>query len=214
MNFGKRALAEFVGTMMLLVAIVGSGVMAESLANGNNAIALLANSIATGAGLYGLILVFGRISGAHFNPVVSWTEMLGKRLIFSEWIGYCFAQVSGAFCGVVLTHIMFGMPILQMASHVRTGQRIMISEVFATFGLIFMIRSLSKRDPLKIPPAVALYIVSAYWCTSSTSFANPAVTFARTFTNTFCGIEWHATLGFMAAQFIGAYLGYILSELF
>ena len=207
-------LAELLGTAGLLIVVVGSGIMGESLSQGNMAIALLANSIATGAGLYSLIQTFGYISGAHFNPAVSFTELLWKRLNFKEFTGYSVAQIVGAILGVLITHTMFGLKILQLSTHDRSDFRFLVSEVVATFGLILVIAFSGKKNIEKTPFAVALYITSAYWCTSSTSFANPAVTLARSFTNTFSGIQWTGVFGFIAAQFIAATLAYWCSEQF
>lgn len=204
-------MAEFLGTLGLLIVVVGSGIMGEQLANGNSAIALLANSIATGAGLFALIQTFGHISGAHFNPIVSLVELLWKRLNLAEFLSYTVAQIAGAVGGVFLAHVMFGLQILQVSSHDRGDFRFLISEVIATTGLILVISLSGKKTVTATPMAVALYITSAYWCTSSTSFANPAVTMARSLTNTFSGILWTGTPGFIAAQLIGAGLGFWIS---
>ena len=211
MSFNKRLLAEFLGTAGLLIVVVGSGIMGESLSQGNMAIALLANSLATGAGLYALIQTFGHVSGAHFNPAVSFTEMLWKRLTVKEFAGYTTAQVTGAVTGVLITHAMFGQKLLQASTHDRGDFRFLISEVVATLGLILVIALSGKRNVEATPFAVALYITSAYWCTSSTSFANPAVTIARSFTDTFSGILWTGAPGFIAAQFIGAGIAFWIS---
>lgn len=204
MSFNKKILAEFLGSAGLLVVVVGSGIMAESLAGGNMAIALLANSLATGAGLYALIQTFGPISGAHFNPAVSFAERLWKRLSTAECLGYVLAQLTGAMFGVFAAHSMFGQPVLQLSSHDRGELRFLLSEGLATFGLISVIALSGKRNVEATPAAVALYITSAYWCTSSTSFANPAVTLARSFTDTFSGILWTSSPGFILMQLVGA----------
>jgi glycerol uptake facilitator-like aquaporin len=207
----RRLLAEFLGTAGLLIVVVGSGIMGESLAGGNAAIALLANSLATGAGLYALIQTFGQISGAHFNPVVSFVEFLWKRMSAKELIGYISVQVVGALAGVWLTHLMFGQQILQLSTHDRREFRFDVSEVIATFGLLMVIALSGKKNVETTPAAVALFITSAYWCTSSTSFANPAVTIARSLTNTFTGILWTGAAAFIAAQLIGAVLAFYVS---
>jgi glycerol uptake facilitator-like aquaporin len=209
----KRLAAEYVGTAGLLIVVVGSGIMGESLSQGNIAIALLANSIATGAGLYALIQTFGPISGAHFNPAVSIIECLWKKLEKRDLLAYWAAQISGAVTGVWVTHGMFGRPILQLSTHNRGDFRFLISEVVATFGLITVIALSGKKNVEATPVAVALYITSAYWCTSSTSFANPAVTIARSLTDTFSGVLWTGAPGFIAAQFIGAGIAYGFSKL-
>lgn len=214
MIFSKRLLSEFLGTAGLLVVVVGSGIMGEYLAQGNSAIALLANSLATGAGLFALIQCFGNISGAHFNPVVSLTEWLWKKLSFKELGLYVLVQVSGAIAGVLITHVMFGQSALQLSQHDRSELRFILSEVAATFGLIMVIALSGKRNVETTPTAISLYITSAYWCTSSTSFANPAVTIARSFTDTFSGILWTGAPGFIVAQIIGAILAYRVSSFF
>lgn len=204
MSTGARLLAEFAGTAGLLIVVVGSGIMGEDLAQGNSAIALLANSLATGAGLYALIQCFGGISGAHFNPVVSLAEFFWKRLGARELAGYWAAQISGAVVGVLITHAMFGQEILQLSTRDRGAPRFLLSEVIATFGLLTVIALSGKRRVEATPMAVALYITAAYWCTSSTSFANPAVTIARSLTDTFSGIQWMGAPGFIVAQVVGA----------
>jgi len=209
----RKLLAEFLGTAGLLIVVVGSGIMGETLAQGNSAIALLANSLATGAGLYALIQTFGPISGAHFNPAVSFTEMLWKRMTTKEFLGYSIVQILGGLVGVVLTHFMFGQELIQVSTHDRGELRLFVSEIVATFGLLMVIALSGKRNVEATPAAVALFIVAAYWCTSSTSFANPAVTIARSFTNTFSGILWTGTPGFIVAQFLGAALAFWVSGL-
>lgn len=209
----KRILSEFLGTAGLLIVVVGSGIMGETLAAGNLAIALLANSLATGAGLYALIQTFGPISGAHFNPAVSLIEWRWKRLTTSDLTKYIAAQTLGAVLGVFATHIMFGQRILQLSTHDRGDLRFLFSEVIATFGLVLVIALSGKRNVEATPAAVALYITAAYWCTSSTSFANPAVTIARSLTDTFSGIAWTGAPGFILAQLIGAALAFWASRL-
>lgn len=213
MSLGKRLLAEFLGTTGLLIVVVGSGIMGETLAQGNLAIALLANSLATGAGLYALIQTFGHISGAHFNPAVSFTEYLWKKLSFLEFSFFSLAQIVGAISGVVITHLMFGQQLLQLSTRDRGEFRFFISEFIATFGLLIVIALSRKRDVKATPMAISLFITSAYWCTSSTSFANPAVTIARSLTDTFSGIQWTGAPGFIGAQFVGALLAYSLSRI-
>lgn len=212
MKTGNQFLAEFVGTAGLLIVVVGSGIMGETLAQGNLAVALLANSLATGAGLYALIQTFGAISGAHLNPAVSLVEFLWKRLSARNFFQYAIAQISGAILGVVLTHAMFAQKLIQSSTHVRSELRFFLSEWIATLGLILVIALSGKRDVKATPMAVALYITSAYWCTSSTSFANPAVTIARSFTGTFSGIQSNGVMMFIGAQVLGAPSAYALSK--
>lgn len=211
MRFKNRILAEFMGTAGLLIVVVGSGIMGETLAQGNAAIALLANSLATGAGLYALIQTFGPISGAHFNPAVTLVEFLWKKISLREMGGYFLAQTVGAVLGVWATHFMFGQSIFQLSTHNRGDLNLFFSEIIATFGLVMVISLSGKKNVETTPLAVALYITSAYWCTSSTSFANPAVTIARSLTNTFSGIQWTGTPGFIIAQIAGALLAYSIS---
>lgn len=212
MTLSQRLLAEFLGTAGLLIVVVGSGIMGESLAQGNAAIALLANSIATGAGLYALIQTFGSVSGAHFNPAVSFAELLWKRMTVKEFFSYSLVQILGALCGVILTHFIFAQEILQLSTRDRSGLPLFVSEIVATFGLILVIALSGKRNVEATPAAVALFITSAYWCTSSTSFANPAVAIARSFTDTFSGIAWASAPGFIFAQVIGTGLAVYVSH--
>ena len=197
MSFARRLVAEGVGTAMLLAIVVGSGIMAEGLAGGNIAIALLANSIATGAGLVALILMFGTISGAHFNPVVTLSEAWQKNIARSDILPYLAVQVGGAFAGVAAAHAMFGEPLYLASEHVRTGGAQWWSEFVATFGLIGVIIGCSRSRPGMTPFAVAAYITAAYWFTASTSFANPAVTLARAASDTFAGIRPADAPGFI-----------------
>ena len=208
----KRLFSEFLGTAGLLIVVVGSGIMGESLAQGNNAIALLANSLATGAGLYALIQTFGPISGAHFNPAVSFAEWLWKKLSTADLFTYITVQIAGGIFGVFVTHLMFGQRVLQLSRHDRSDLRFLVSEVIATFGLLLIIALSGRRNVETTPTAVALFITSAYWCTSSTSFANPAVTIARSLTDTFSGIHWPDSPGFIVAQFLGVGLAYGTSK--
>ncbi|MEJ7804659.1 MAG: MIP/aquaporin family protein [Telluria sp.] len=204
MTFARRIVAEGLGTAFLLAVVVGSGIMAERLAGGNVAIALLGNAIATGTGLIALILMFGTISGAHFNPVVTLSEAWQKNIPAKEVIPYIAIQIVGAFAGVAAAHMMFGEPLFFASQHVRTGTAQWWSEFVATFGLIAVIIGCSRSRPSVTPFAVAAYITAAYWFTSSTSFANPAVTLARSATDTFAGIRPGDAPAFIVAQLLGA----------
>jgi glycerol uptake facilitator-like aquaporin len=199
----RSYVAELLGTAILLATVVGSGVMGEQLAGGNRAVALLANAVGTGGVLYVLILGLGPISGAHFNPVVTLIEAVFRRLPRSRVPGYLLAQLIGAIAGVVLAHAMFGLDLVQHSRHLRSTSGELISEVVATFGLWLVIATSSRARPSATPAAVALYIVAAYWFTASTSFANPAVTIARSFTDTFAGISGRDVLPFVVAQLVG-----------
>jgi len=205
-----KFLSEFFGTAFLLMIVVGSGIMGETLANGNEAIALLANSLATGFGLFVLIQSLGSLSGAHFNPIVSFVEMLWGRLKKKEMILYWSAQFLGAILGVLIAHLMFHQELFQVSLKNKNEWHLGISEVIATFGLISTIALAGRKHVEFVPMTIAAYIASAYWFTSSTSFANPAVTIARTLTNTFCGIAPRGVLMFIDAQFIGAILSFYL----
>jgi len=200
----RRLAAESIGTALLLAAVVGSGIMGERLAGGNVAIALLANTLATGAALVALILTFGPISGAHFNPAVSIADASQGALAWTEALAYSVMQITGAVVGVALADAMFGEPIFAWSRHARTGWPQVLSEVVATFGLLAVIRGCARRRPDSVPFAVGAYIVAAYWFTASTSFANPAVTLARSLTDTFAGIRPADVAGFIAAQGAGA----------
>jgi glycerol uptake facilitator-like aquaporin len=204
MSLARRLVAEGLGTALLLAVVVGSGIMAERLAGGNVAIALLANAIATGVGLIALILMFGTISGAHFNPVVTLSEAWQKNMSMSDVAPYIAVQVVGAFAGVAAAHEMFDLPLFFASEHVRNGTAQWWSEFVATFGLIAVIIGCSRSRPAVTPFAVAAYITAAYWFTSSTSFANPAVTLARSASNTFAGIRPADAPGFIVAQLLGA----------
>jgi glycerol uptake facilitator-like aquaporin len=204
MTRARRMVAELVGTGLLLAAIVGSGIMGERLAGGNAAIALLANTLATGAMLVALILTFGPVSGAHFNPAVTLAEAWQGGLAWSEVPGYLAAQVAGALAGVASAHLMFGEPIFSASRHVRAGNAQLFSEFVATFGLLCVIAGGARLRPSAVPFAVGAYITGAYWFTSSTSFANPAVTLARSASNTFAGIRPADAPGFIVAQIAGA----------
>lgn len=206
-DLGRRAAAEALGTAFLLAVVVGSGIMGERLAGGNVAIALLANTLATGAGLVTLILTFGSISGAHFNPVVSLADAAQGGLGWRDVPVYILAQVAGAFGGVAVAHVMFGEPTFSASTHVREGMAQLVSEFVATFGLLATIWGTVRTRPMVTPFAVGAYITAAYWFTSSTSFANPAVTLARAASNTFAGIRPADAPGFIVAQVLGAAAG-------
>jgi glycerol uptake facilitator-like aquaporin len=192
------------GTLFLLAAVVGSGIMGEQLADGNDAVALLANTFATSAMLIVLIMAFGPLSGAHFNPAVSLIMALRGELPWREFPFYVLAQLVGAIAGVMLAHLMFELPLVTLSVKERSGVAKMISEAVATFGLVGVIVSCAAHRKEAIPYAVAAYIGSAYWFTASTSFANPAVTVARAFTDTFSGVRWLDVPGFILAQIVGA----------
>ena len=208
----RPVLAEALGTALLLAAVVGSGIMAERLAGGNVAIALLANAIATGAALFALITMFGPISGAHFNPVVT-LALTFRRESPAGWVlPFLAAQIAGAILGVWLAHLMFDLPILQASTKVRTGVGQWAAEATATFGLVLLILLGVRKAAASLPAAVALYIVGAYWFTASTSFANPAVTIARALSNTFAGISPADAPGFIVAQLTGAALATLAAK--
>lgn len=200
----KKLVAEALGTALLLATVVGSGIMAETLAQGNVAIALLANTIATGAALVALILTFAPVSGAHFNPAVTLASAASGGLAWREVPGYLVAQVAGAFGGVAAAHAMFEKPIFFASKHVRSGGSQLFSEFVATFGLLAVIWGVSRRQASAVPFAVGAYITAAYWFTASTSFANPAVTLARSASDTFAGIRPIDAPGFIGMQLLGA----------
>ncbi|HKU73151.1 MAG TPA: MIP/aquaporin family protein [Pyrinomonadaceae bacterium] len=206
----KRIVAEAIGTAMLLSAVVGSGIMGERLAGGNVAIALLANSIATGGALVALIFIFGPISGAHFNPVVTLADAWRGGLSWREVPAYLLAQFTGAFAGVAIAHLMFGLPLFFISKHERSGGSQILSEFVATFGLLAVIWGSGRFRSSVIPWAVSVYIVSAYWFTASTSFANPAVTIARSVTDTFAGIRPLDAPAFILAQIVGGGVAVVL----
>ena len=198
----RAYLSEFTGTAMLLATVIGSGIMGETLANGNTAIALLGNTIATGSILYVLITVFGPISGAHFNPAVTIAMLISKKISIKDALIFIGLQILGAGLGVMIAHGMFGLEILQISSKLRQGPSQGFSEVIATFGLILIIFGGLKVRPEAIPALVGFYITSAYWFTASTSFANPAVTLARSLSNTFAGISANNIVMFISCQLI------------
>jgi glycerol uptake facilitator-like aquaporin len=200
----RRAVAEGIGTALLLATVVGSGIMGDKLAGGNVAIALLANTLATGAGLVALILTFGPVSGAHFNPAVTLADATQGGLPWREVPAYLIAQVVGAFVGVGIANFMFEKPVFFMSTHERSGVAQLVSEFVATFGLLAVIWGCARRRAGAVPFAVGAYITAAYWFTSSTSFANPAVTLARAASNTFAGIRPIDVPGFVVAQLFGA----------
>lgn len=208
----KRLAAEFIGTALLLATIVGSGVMGERLAGGNTAIALLANAIATGAMLYALISALGPVSGAHFNPLVTLAEAIGGKLAARPAAAYVATQAVAALAGVLVAHLMFGVPGFFPSQHVRSGSAQLFSEAIATFGLLLVIFGCARHKPDSVPAAVGLYITAAYWFTASTSFANPAVTIARSLTDTFSGIRPLDAPGFIGAQLAGALFAIMLDR--
>jgi len=200
----RRLAAEAVGTALLLAAVVGSGIMAERLSGGNVALALLANTVATGAALVALILTFAGVSGAHFNPAVTIADAARGGRAWREVPPYVIAQVAGAFAGVALAHLMFDLPAFTASRHVRSGVGPLVGELTATFGLLSVICGCARARPAATPFAVGAYITAAYWFTSSTSFANPAVTLARAATDSFSGIRPRDVPGFWVAQLLGA----------
>ena len=204
MTLPRRLVGEFLGTAFLLAVVVGSGIMGERLAGGNVAIALLVNTLATGAGLVAFILTFGPISGAHFNPAVTLGDVFFGRLHWPHAMLYIVVQVVGAFAGVAAAHAMFGEAVFSASHHIRAGPAQWLSEFVATFGLLGVIISCSRTRPTVTPFAVAAYVTAAYWFTSSTSFANPAVTLARAASDTFAGIRPQDAPAFIIAQFAGA----------
>ncbi|HEX8130826.1 MAG TPA: MIP/aquaporin family protein [Pyrinomonadaceae bacterium] len=203
-TLARRVVAEAFGTALLLAAVVGSGIMGERLAGGNVAIALLANTLATGAALVALILTFGHVSGAHFNPAVTLADASQGGLAWRDVPAYLSAQVGGAFAGVATAHLMFGAPLFSASRHAREGGAQMFAEAVATFGLMSVVWGCARRRSAVVPFAVAAYITAAYWFTSSTSFANPAVTLARSVTDSFAGIRPMDAPAFILAQLLGA----------
>lgn len=208
----RRLAAEALGTALLVAVVVGSGIMGERLAGGNDAVALLGNTLATGAALPVLILVFGPISGAHFNPVVSASFALQRTLPWNECAAYVPVQIAGAIAGTLLAHLMFGEALLQASTHVRTGLGVWTGEIVATFALLLAIVGCLRAEPKAVPYAVGLVITAGYWFTSSTSFANPAVTIARSLTDSFAGIRPADAPGFIAAQIVGGFAATIVAH--
>jgi len=209
-TLARRVVAEFFGTLLLLAAVVGSGIMGDRLAGGNVAIALLANALATGAALIAIILAFGPVSGAHLNPVVTLADAWMGGIVWRETPLYILAQMAGAVAGVVAAHVMFGLPLISASTHVRSGPAQVFSEFVATFGLLAVIWGCVRSRPQAVPFAVGAYITAAYWFTASTSFANPAVTLARCLTNTFAGIRPYDVVPFVVAQLAGAFAATML----
>lgn len=210
MSLPRKLVAEALGTAFLLAVVVGSGIMAERLAGGNVAVALLANTLATGAGLVALILTFGPISGAHFNPAVTLADAWAGGLPWREVPAYVAAQIIGAFAGVAAAHGMFELPLFFASQHERAGISQLWSEFIATFGLLAVIWGTVKSRPAAVPFVVGAYITAAYWFTASTSFANPAVTLARAASDTFAGIRPLDAPGFIVAQLLGAFAATVL----
>src|SRR5271170_7763990 len=211
-SLAQRAFSECLGTGFLPAAVVGSGIMATKLSGGNVALALLCNTIPTGAILTVLILTFGPLSGAHFNPAVSIAFALRRRISWPEAAGYVVVQIIGAIAGVWAAHLMFELPLWQLSTTVRAGPGQWLAEGVATFGLLLTIFGCVARTPAAVPYAVGLYITSAYWFTASTSFANPAVTIARSLSDTFAGIAPAGVLAFIAAQLVGMLAAVVLGR--
>ena len=209
-----KYIAEFIGTFFLVATVIGSGIMAENLSEGNLAIALLGNTIATGAILYVIIKMFGSISGAHFNPIISFIFLLRKELILVDLIKYIIMQVLGGLFGVFIIHYIFELSIFQISTNIRGELPLLVSEIIATLGLILTILFIRENDKDSIALAVALFITAGYWFTSSTSFANPAVTIARLFTDTFTGIAPSSFIYFIFGQILGGVLGYRIYKFF
>jgi glycerol uptake facilitator-like aquaporin len=203
-TFARRLVAELTGTAFLLATVIGSGIMGEKLSGGNVAIALLANTLATGSVLVALILAFGPVSGAHFNPAVTLADATQGGIPWREVPGYLLAQFAGAFIGVATANVMFDVPVFLASQHVRSGWGQLLGEFIATFGLLSVIWGTVRRRSAAVPFAVGAYITAAYWFTSSTSFANPAVTLARSASDTFAGIRLVDVPGFIIAQLLGA----------
>jgi glycerol uptake facilitator-like aquaporin len=212
MSIARRAVAEGLGTALLLATVIGSGIMAARLSGGNAALALLCNTLPTGAILVVLIQMFGPISGAHFNPAVSVAFALRRELAWNVTVLYVICQLVGAVLGVWLAHLMFELPLWQVSAHIRTGPGQWLAEGVATFGLILSILGCLSCAPASVPYVVGLYITAAYWFTASTSFANPAVTVARTLSDTFAGIAPSGVLGFVLAQMAGMLIAVSLGE--
>jgi glycerol uptake facilitator-like aquaporin len=211
-NFSRRLVSEALGTAFLLAAVVGSGIMAQRLSGGNGALALLCNTLPTGAILTVLILMFGPLSGAHFNPAVSIAFALRRELPWPDMAAYIVAQIVGGLIGVWTAHLMFELPLWQLSENVRTGPGQWLGEFVATFGLLLTILGCVARASTAVPFAVGLYITSAYWFTASTSFANPAVTIARSISDTFAGIAPSAAPAFIASQLLGMLAAVTLSR--
>jgi glycerol uptake facilitator-like aquaporin len=211
-SLGRRIFSEWLGTAFLLATVVGSGIMAQKLAGGNVALALLGNTIPTGSILVVLILIFGPLSGAHFNPAVTLAFAWRGELPWSDAVVYIAAQILGAIAGVWAAHLMFELPLWQFSTTARTGAAQWFAESIATFGLLLTIFGCAARTPAAVPYAVGLYIIAAYWFTASTSFANPAVTVARSFSDTFAGIAPSGVIAFIGAQLLGMAIAVVVSN--
>ena len=211
-NLGRRVAAEAIGSFFLFAAVIGSGIMAEALAGGNTAVALIGNTLATAAILFVLIAMLGPISGAHFNPAVSLIMAIRRDIRWGDAGVYVIAQIAGGLVGALAVHVMFDMPLWEYSLKSRTGVGQWLGEAVATFGLILTILATARHRPSVIPTSVALYIASAYWFTSSTSFANPAITVVRSLTNSFSGIAPGDVPAFIAAQLVGAILGLLAAN--
>jgi glycerol uptake facilitator-like aquaporin len=211
-SVSQRLTAEALGSALLLATVIGSGIMGDKLAGGNVALALLGNTLPTGAILVVLITMLGPISGAHFNPAVTSVFLLKGEISARLSIAYVFAQIVGAVAGVLIAHGMFDLPLLQLSGKVRTGPDQWLAEAVATFGLLVTILATLKSRPAAVPVSVGLYITAAYWFTASTSFANPAVTIARAFSDTFAGIRPDDVLPFIASQFAGAAVALLVAN--
>ena len=211
-TLARRVVAEALGTGFLLAAVVGSGIMAERLAGANIALALLANTVATGAALLALILTFGPISGAHFNPIVSLSSLIERAIDWKAFLVYVCVQTGAAIAGVVIANTMFGLPVISFSHHVRGGTEQLVSEFVASFGLVMVISGCARQRWNAVAFAVAAYISAAYWFTPSTSFANPAVTIARSLSDTFTGIAPSNVLGFVVAQLLGGVVATLMFQ--
>ena len=209
-----KFVAEFIGTFFLVAVVIGSGIMAQNLSGGNSGVALLGNTIPTGAILYVIIKMFSPISGAHFNPIVSLIFFLRKELNAGDFLKYLLVQIAGGLLAVIVIHYIFEMAIYQVSTNVRGEWPLFVSEMLATCGLILTILFIRKNDTGSVAMGVALFITAGYWFTSSTSFANPAVTIARVFTDTFTGIAPISTVYFLSGQFFGSLLGYKIFNIF
>jgi len=209
-----KYIAEFIGTFLLVAVVVGSGIMGETLSNGNNAIALLGNTIATGSILFVIIKMFSNISGAHFNPSVSLLFLLRDEINSKDFIKYVIAQIVGGLLAVIIVHYIFELTVFQISTNIRGEIPLLVSEIIATCGLILTILFIRKNDESSIAIGVALFISAGYWFTSSTSFANPAVTIARTFTDTFSGISPESLIYFFIGQLIGTLFGFFIFKKF
>jgi len=210
MNLARRLAAEMLGSALLSAAVIGSGILAERLAAGNVAIALLANTAATGAMLFTLICALGPVSGAHFNPAVTLVMALSRRLGARDSALYALAQIAGCIAGAIFAHAMFALPLIEAGTKVRAGGAMLLSEGAATFALVFVILAVSRFRPTAVPAAVAMIICAGYWWTPSTSFANPAITIARALSDTFAGIRPADAPGFVGAQLIGAFAAWLV----